>query len=92
MVKAAAPSDKIVLRDDHPTEPAPNRRMKMGAGLPLTILDQSVVSLSNFLTGVIVARTLSPDDFGVYTLFMTGVLILSSFQSALDVRPAVAEI
>jgi O-antigen/teichoic acid export membrane protein len=56
-------------------------------GSLLTVLDQGVCSLSNFLTGVIVARALLPEAFGVYTLFFTGIVLLSGLQNALVVGP-----
>lgn len=57
-------------------------------GSLLSVLDQAVCSLSNFLTGVIVARALLPEAFGVYSLYFTGILLLAGFQNALITGPA----
>ena len=57
-------------------------------GSVLSVLDQAVCSLSNFLTGVIVARALLPEAFGVYSLYFTGILLLAGFQNALITGPA----
>ena len=57
-------------------------------GGSLSVLDQGVCSLSSFLTGIIVARALSPEAFGVYSLYFAGLLVLSGFQNALITGPA----
>jgi len=57
-------------------------------GSALSVLDQAICSASSFLTGVIVARALLPDAFGVYSLYFTGILLLSGFQNALITGPA----
>lgn len=54
----------------------------------LTTLDQGIVSISNFLTGVLVARAVSPEDFGTYSLMFTGLIVLYGLQNALIVGPA----
>lgn len=56
-------------------------------GSAFSILDQAVISMTNFLTGVLVARAVAPDEFGVYVLLFTGIMILSGFQNALITRP-----
>ena len=56
-------------------------------GSALSVLDQGVCSLSNFLTGVIVARALLPEAFGVYSLYFAGIMVLSGFQTALITGP-----
>ena len=60
---------------------------KHAKGALFSIADQSVVSLSNFLTGVIIARTMPPDQFGNYTLLWSGLLILFGFQNAFITGP-----
>jgi len=60
---------------------------KHAKGALLSIADQSIVSLSNFLTGVIIARTMPPDQFGSYTLLWSGLLILFGFQNAFITGP-----
>jgi O-antigen/teichoic acid export membrane protein len=57
-------------------------------GSALSVLDQAVCSLSNFLTGIIIARALLPEAFGVYSLYFTGILLLTGFQNALITGPA----
>ena len=57
-------------------------------GSALSVLDQAVCSLSNFLTGIIIARALLPEAFGVYSLYFTGILLLAGFQNALITGPA----
>lgn len=57
-------------------------------GSVLSVVDQGVCSLSNFLTGVIVARALMPEAFGVYSLYFTGIMLLAGFQNALITGPA----
>ena len=51
------------------------------------IADQGVVSLANFLTGVILARTLSPDQFGLYTLGLTVILLVLELQTTVTTTP-----
>jgi O-antigen/teichoic acid export membrane protein len=56
-------------------------------GVILSVFDQGIVSLSNFLTTVIAARTLAPDQFGMFSLFYATLLILSGVQNALITGP-----
>ena len=53
----------------------------------VTLLDQAVVSGTNFLTGVIVGRTLIKEDFGLYMLGLSIVLFGMSFQTSLIMAP-----
>jgi O-antigen/teichoic acid export membrane protein len=55
---------------------------KARAGI-ITILDQSVVSATNFFTGVIIGRTLSKEQFGFYMLGLTIVFIVINLQNSL---------
>ncbi len=48
-----------------------------------TIADQGVVSMTNFLTGVIVARSCSREELGLYSLGFGVVLLLTSAQTCL---------
>jgi O-antigen/teichoic acid export membrane protein len=50
-------------------------------------MDQGVVSIANFLTGIIVARTCTKHDFGLYAVVMTLALAASNFQQALIAGP-----
>jgi O-antigen/teichoic acid export membrane protein len=51
------------------------------------LVDQVLVSGSNFLTGVILARSLGLSGFGVFTLAWTAVLFLLSTQLSLITSP-----
>lgn len=53
----------------------------------ISITDQCFVSLSNFITGVITAKTLSPENFGTFTMLYTGLFVFSGFQNALITGP-----
>lgn len=53
----------------------------------LSLLDQSIVSLSNFSTGIIIGKTLTPDGFGIYSLFFAGIMVFSGIQSSLITGP-----
>jgi O-antigen/teichoic acid export membrane protein len=41
-----------------------------------TLVDQGVVSFGNFLLNVLLARTLSEEDYGEFTLFLGAIFIL----------------
>ncbi|MGH2799138.1 MAG: lipopolysaccharide biosynthesis protein [Thermoleophilaceae bacterium] len=57
-------------------------------GRPLTALaDQAVMSGSNFLTLVLLARTLGPAEFGSFTVVYTAVLLAGVLQYALITQP-----
>lgn len=51
------------------------------------LIDQALVSGSNFITNVILARALGLRDFGVFVLAWTAVLFVNSLQSAFIVWP-----
>lgn len=51
------------------------------------IADHGLVSLTNFITMVLVARVVSPAEFGMYSLAYTVLLFVNSLQSALIVQP-----
>jgi O-antigen/teichoic acid export membrane protein len=53
----------------------------------VSIVDQGVVSLTNFLTGVIIGRACSKEEFGLYSLCFSIVLFLASFQTTLISTP-----
>ncbi len=48
-----------------------------------TLVDQGIVSLTNFLAGVIVGRYCSRGELGLYSLAFSLLLLVVSFQSAL---------
>jgi O-antigen/teichoic acid export membrane protein len=56
-------------------------------GSTLAVLDQGIVSLSNFATGVIVAKAVVPEEFGTYSLFFSGLMLLSGLQNACITGP-----
>jgi len=49
--------------------------------------DQAIVSIGNFLTMLIVARRLAPEDYGTYTLLLGTVLFLNNIQGSLIIYP-----
>lgn len=51
------------------------------------IADQAVVSLGNFLTTIILARTVAPELYGVWTVLFGLVLFLNSVHASLIVYP-----
>lgn len=53
----------------------------------LSIVDQGISSLSNFLTVVILARALVPADVGVYTIIFASIMILGGVQSSFITGP-----
>lgn len=55
-----------------------------------TTADQVVVSGCNFLTGIVLARFLGPDSFGVFVLLYSALLYVNTFQSALIISPMVS--
>jgi O-antigen/teichoic acid export membrane protein len=54
------------------------------------LADQAVVSIANFLTGILVARLVGLREFGVFSLAWTSVLFVNSIQSALITAPMVS--
>lgn len=49
--------------------------------------DQALISVTNFVTMVLLARSLSPSAFGAFTIVYTGIFVASSVQSALLTTP-----
>jgi exopolysaccharide production protein ExoQ len=49
--------------------------------------DQALISASNFLTTVVLARRLNPTDFGAFTLLYAAVFFMVSLQTTLVSRP-----
>ena len=73
-------------------EPEGSQRemMKLISGLKafnLALFDQALVSAVNFLTGVLLARTLGAEEFGRFTLAWTVVIAANIFQQALVLDP-----
>jgi O-antigen/teichoic acid export membrane protein len=55
-----------------------------------TLVDQAVVSLSNFITSIIIARACVPGELGLYDLGFTLVVLLSGVPKALIWSPYTA--
>ncbi len=53
----------------------------------LVLLDQAMVSGVNFLTGILIARFLGIEEFGVFTLVWMAVLFVNSIQMAMISSP-----
>ena len=53
----------------------------------LAVLDQGLISGSNFLIGILLARWLAPDAYGAYALAFSIFLFLSGFHTALLLEP-----
>jgi O-antigen/teichoic acid export membrane protein len=51
------------------------------------ITDQAVVSGGNFLTGVLLGRFVAPEEFGMFVVIWTTLMIVMSFQNALVCTP-----
>ena len=68
-------------------------RTKMTRWLPwvgkgsLAVLDQGLISGSNFLIGILLARWLAPGAYGAYALAFSIFLFLSGFHSSLFLEP-----
>jgi len=56
------------------------------------IADQGVVSLGNFLTTIILARTVSPHDYGVWTVTFGLILFLNVLPASLVTYPLVVRL
>src|SRR5688572_32875759 len=68
------------------------RRSKLAAGviqMNWSVADQVVVSGGNLLTGVLVARFLGIEQFGVFSLLWLVLLLLQGTQSATILAPMV---
>lgn len=51
------------------------------------LTDQTVVSGSNFVTGILLARVLGPEAFGMFVLLQALMIYVNSFQYALIFQP-----
>jgi len=51
------------------------------------LCDQGVISASNFITTVVLARSLGPTNFGAFTLVYAAIFFANALQSALVTRP-----
>ncbi|QSA98935.1 lipopolysaccharide biosynthesis protein [Methylococcus sp. EFPC2] len=57
------------------------------SGGAISLMDQAVSSLGNFLTAMMLAKSLTPSDFGVYTLINTTMLVTNGLAAALVIMP-----
>jgi O-antigen/teichoic acid export membrane protein len=60
---------------------------RLGLGMPVTVADQAFVSATNFLTNVILARSMPLDDFGRFALLYTVILFAVAVQLGLIIAP-----
>ena len=56
-------------------------------GSIITILDQAIVSITNFATALILARFLGIHEFGIYSLFFIAIILLSTVHFSLFTAP-----
>lgn len=76
-----------VLEPERPPTSGTSERLAwLGKG-SLAVLDQGLISGSNFLVGIVLARWLVPEQFGAYALAFSIFLFLSGFQNALFLEP-----
>jgi O-antigen/teichoic acid export membrane protein len=52
-----------------------------------SLADQAVASITNFVTGVIIARSSSKEEFGLYMLGFSLILLVSDLQTSLIATP-----
>src|ERR1700761_3547253 len=85
-------SSALSLQIQDPTLPQPSIIARLvqkagGAGTPVALFDQGLVSGANFLTNVLLARAFGVRDYGVFALAWIAVLFANSLQYALIVTP-----
>ncbi len=56
-------------------------------GPGITILDQTIVSATNFFASLIIARALGIQEFGIYSLFFIFLILLDTFQHSIFSAP-----
>src|SRR5215469_10227207 len=65
-----------------------HRLLSVGGGREMSaLIDQALVSGTNFITNVILARALGLRDYGVFALAWMAVLFVNSLQWAFIVSP-----
>ena len=82
-------SEPLATRDE-PADPSAPRlgfRTLLQTRGAWGLTDQFVVSLGNFLTGLVLVRTLPKDDFGVFFLVFGMLLFLNSLHNSLVTYP-----
>lgn len=55
--------------------------------LNFSILDQGLVSGSNFITTILLVKLLGLNDFGIFSVFWLALLLINSIHSAIIVQP-----
>lgn len=65
----------------------PTRRLRRPVRFPWAVGDQMVISAANFATMILLARGLSPAEFGGFTLVYSILLFANSLQSGLITQP-----
>lgn len=63
------------------------RRLPMMGKGSMAILDQGLISGSNFLIGILLARWLAPEQYGAYALTFSIFLLFSLLQQSLILEP-----
>ena len=63
------------------------RAVRRLRGMSVTVADQALVSATNFLTNVILARSMPLDDFGRFALLYTVLLFAVALQLGLIIAP-----
>lgn len=53
----------------------------------LAVIDQSIISLANFLATLLLARTVSPTELGMYGVGFTSLRLVRSIQEGLTIQP-----
>ena len=62
-------------------------KKKQLKGSVITILDQAIVSITNFATALILARFLGIHEFGIYSLFFIAIILLSTVHYSIFTAP-----
>lgn len=73
-----------------PTEPPPGKLQKLlrwGTKGGLAVLDQGLISASNFLMGILLGRWLEPAEYGAYALAFSILMFLLLIYQALVLEP-----
>lgn len=79
-----------------PTASANRKRLPFGLALApgralhqsiISLADQAVSSATNFATGIIIARTSSKEELGLYMLGFSLILLVTDFQTSLITTP-----
>lgn len=67
--------------------PSIGRRLTSARAYLLAVVDQGLVSASNFITGILVAKAVVPAEFGQYTLLFAVIMALAGVHNALIYAP-----